>query len=72
MDARHPSAEDIVFLGTAWIVRRTAAVTAKQFGAHSHPEHVGRQLRMAGWIPREWIRRAAHRHKAAVDGWITA
>jgi transposase len=64
-------AEAFGFLGEVWTAKRVAAVIRGEFGIRYHPDHVGRQLRTAGWSPQKPIRRATQRDEAAVERWIT-
>src|SRR5918992_1334009 len=64
-------AEAFGFLGEVWTAKRVAAVIHQEFHVRYHPDHVGRQLRAAGWSPQKPIRRATQRDEAAIERWIT-
>jgi transposase len=57
------------FRGEVWTAPRVAVVIERAFGVRSHPVHVGRRLRQAGWSRQRPIQRATQRDAAAVRRW---
>jgi transposase len=57
------------FRGDVWTAPRVAAVIERAFGVRSHPVHVGRLLRQAGWSVQRPIQRATQRDEAALTRW---
>jgi transposase len=62
-------AEAFGFRGQVWTARRVTDVIRREFGVHSHINHVGNLLRAAGWRPLKPLRRATQRDEAAIEQW---
>jgi transposase len=57
------------FRGDVWTAKRIAEVIRRTFGARSHPDHVSRLLRQAGWSRQRPIERATQRDQDAIRRW---
>jgi transposase len=57
------------FRGDVWTAKRIAAVLWRTFAVRSHPEHVSRLLRQAGWSVQRPLPRATPRDEAAIRQW---
>src|SRR5690348_10630290 len=62
-------AEAYGFRGEVWTAKRIAAVIWRTFGVRSHPDHVSRLLRQAGWSRQQPIERAIQRDEKAITRW---
>ncbi len=63
-------AEAFGFRGDGWTCQRIAALIEQRFGGRSHPEHVRRLLRQAGWSVQQPVERATQRAEHALQqGW---
>jgi transposase len=54
------------FTGDVWTAKRVAQVIERTFGVRSHPDHVSRLLRRAGWSVQRPIQRATQRDEEAI------
>ena len=64
-------AEAFGFRGDVWTAKRVTTVIRRAFGVRSHPNHVGKLLRAAGWSVQKPIARASQRNEAAIETWRT-
>ena len=57
------------FRGDVWTASRVAEVIVRTFGVRYHRDHVGRQMREAGWSRQKPVERATRRNEAAIKKW---